>query len=211
MLETEGPTLKLVQGHHGSITRVAFSPDSSHFTVVWQEFEAEPTLSFNVYSRACQRLACFEDEAVLIDAPLASISGNRLAVAHLGACPRGNCSPVQSLSPSLMACSGMEARSLPIKQAPSWSFVQPSLCSIPRRRWGWCTNPKPSMMPSHWINLYAFAPVVTLSPFQSMLATMTWPGECMASTLHTTAPTCLRWGIFSCSRGQQVQATVVAW
>ena len=84
MLKTEGPTLKLVQGYHGSITRVAFSPDSSHFTVVWQEFEEEPTLSFNVYSLACQRLACFEDEAVLIDASLAFISGNRLAVAHLG-------------------------------------------------------------------------------------------------------------------------------
>ena len=63
-METEGPALKLVEGYHGSMTRVAFSPDSSYFTAVWQKFELEeyPTQSLNMYSFAFDRLACFEDE-----------------------------------------------------------------------------------------------------------------------------------------------------
>ena len=134
MLEIEGPALRMIEGcHGGSIIKVAFSPHSSHFTVVWQEFEEEPELTFSVFSRACERLASFVDEEAITEPSLAYISGNRLAIAHLGefhircmsSC--GSCSPPQGLSPSWMACPDVEARLLPIEQVPSWHSVQPSV------------------------------------------------------------------------------------
>ena len=86
MLKIDGPSLVLVDGQPDRISKVAFSPCSQYFLVARQpaDLDLNEGQSFMVFSRSCACLASFGDYAVFSRPSMAFVSGNRVAIAHLG-------------------------------------------------------------------------------------------------------------------------------
>ena len=86
MLDLEGPSLTLVDGQPSIISKVAFSPCSMFFVVARQPVDTDQDegQSFKVFSRGCVCLASFYDEAAFSWPSVAFISGERVAITHLG-------------------------------------------------------------------------------------------------------------------------------
>ena len=89
MLDLNGPSLNLVDGQPNSISKVAFSPCSKFFLVARQPADPDADTfnsgqSFGVFSRGCECLASFHDKSAFSWPSVAFISGDCVAIAHLG-------------------------------------------------------------------------------------------------------------------------------